>query len=199
MPGGPEAWERAGFACDGAGFLAGDVEVRIDPAADRGYLWLEGAATGRPPGADGAGVAAPPGPASRDLPDSHPNGVAGVDHVVIATPDPERTRATLEHQGLECRRVRQATVAGREVEQGFHPAGSCLIEVVGPDGRAPGEPAAVWGVTFVTPDLDGLAARIPQAVASIRDAVQPGRRIATALPETGLPIPVAFMDPRTNS
>ena len=199
VPGGPEAWERAGFACGDEGFMAGEVEIRLDPAATEGSICFEGAPGHRPPGADGAGAASPPGPVSLELPAHHPNGVTGVDHVVVSTPDPGRTRSALEEEGLACRRVRRTTVAGREVEQGFHPAGSCLIEVVGPDGRGVGEPAAVWGVTFVTPDLDGLAARSPRAVASIRDAVQPGRRIATAIPDAGLPMPVAFMDSRTRS
>ena len=117
VPGGPDAWEWAGFACVEAGFGAGDVEVRFEPAVDRGLIWLEGPAQGRHPGADGAGAAARPGPVARELPVRHPNGVTGVDHIVVATPDPERTRAALEDEGLECRYTSTSVGGKRAVQQ----------------------------------------------------------------------------------
>lgn len=132
-----------------------------------------------------------------ELPAAHPNGVCGVDHVVVSTGGVERTSGLLTDAGLELLGDRQAVFGEEQVEQRFHHAGPCLIELVGPSGTTGGEPAGVWGITFVTPKIESLPALEPAPVASIRDAVQPGRRIATAVPEAGLPTRVAFMDPRT--
>ena len=132
-----------------------------------------------------------------ELPANHPNGVFGVDHVVVSTGDVERTSGLLADAGLELLGDRQAVIGGRPFEQRFHRAGPCLIELAGPSGATGPEPAGVWGITFVTSRIESLPALEPAPVASIRDAVQPGRRIATAIPEAGLPTRVAFMDPRT--
>jgi hypothetical protein len=48
----------------------------------------------------------------------------------------------------------------------------------------------------VTSDLDALAARLGDKLGPIRDAVQPGRRIATLRREAGSSVPIAFMTPR---
>ena len=51
-----------------------------------------------------AAVASAP-PASRA---AHPNGAVGIDHVVVVTPDFDRTAAALDTAGLGLRRVRDA-------------------------------------------------------------------------------------------
>jgi hypothetical protein len=181
-----EPWERMGFAIGRARSAAGEVELRFDPAAAAGLRAL--ALRGVPAGTDLDGIvctapsnAAAPSPA-------HPNGVVGIDHVVVTTPRLDRTLAALQAVGLEVRRTRDA---GGGMRQAFLVAGPAVLEVV---GDAPGGAAArLWGVTFVVPDVDALAAGFADVMGTPRDAVQPGRRIVTA---HGMDIPVAFMTPR---
>jgi hypothetical protein len=47
----------------------------------------------------------------------------------------------------------------------------------------------------VVKELDALASRLGDRLGSIRDAVQPGRRIATLRESAGLGQAVAFMSP----
>jgi hypothetical protein len=46
---------------------------------------------------------------------------------------------------------------------------------------------------MVTPDLDATVAFLGDGVSEARDAVQPGRRIATLRRSAGLALPVALM------
>ncbi len=102
-----------------------------------------------------------------------------VDHVVALTDALPRTTEALEDAGFELRRV-----AG---PMAFFRFGECILELV-ERGPAP----ALWGVVFVVDDLDGLGPLVGEP----RDAVQPGRRIATVRREAGLSTAVAFMTPR---
>ena len=60
----------------------------------------------------------------------------------------------------------------------------------GPDGAA-----RFWGLTVTVADLDGAVADLGPLCGSPRDAVQPGRRIATIKREAGLGLPVALITP----
>jgi hypothetical protein len=122
---------------------------------------------------------------------SHALGASGVDHVVVATPDLERTFAALGAAGLERRRVRDA---GPSARQGFYVLGDAVLEVVGPKERDGDGPASLWGLVLVVEDLDAAAAH--PLVGEPRDAVQPGRRIATVRGEADLGAAVALMTPR---
>jgi hypothetical protein len=129
-----------------------------------------------------------PAPAS-----AHPLGARAVDHVVVATPDLERTFAALERAGLERRRVREA---GPNARQGFYVVGDAVLEVVGPREPDGDGPASFWGLVLVVDDLDAAAERLGPLLGTPRDAVQPGRRIATVRREAGLGTAVALMTPR---
>jgi hypothetical protein len=59
----------------------------------------------------------------------------------------------------------------------------------------PGGPARLWGISFLVPDLDATAAALGDLLGTPRDAVQPGRRIATLRREANLGPAVAFMTP----
>jgi hypothetical protein len=56
-------------------------------------------------------------------------------------------------------------------------------------------PARFWGLAFQVRDLDATCQHLGDKVGEPRDAVQPGRRIATLRREAGLGPAVAFMSP----
>ena len=53
------------------------------------------------------------------------------------------------------------------------------------------------GISFLVADLDATAAFLGDLLGTPRDAVQPGRRIATLGREAGLGPAIAFMSPDT--
>ncbi len=56
-------------------------------------------------------------------------------------------------------------------------------------------PARFWGITFTVADLDACAELLGDRLGSIREAVQPGRRIATVRESAALGLPVALISP----
>ena len=114
--------------------------------------------------------------------------------MVIMTPSLDRTcGAITEVLQLPLKRIREV---GGGVRQGFHRAGSVILEVVERPDIDVVEPARLWGLVFDVADLDGVVDRLgPDVVGSPRDAVQIGRRIATVRSEAGLGCAVAFMTP----
>jgi hypothetical protein len=181
----PERWEALGFEVQGGACVVGKVSLLL--------------------GGPGAGITAwsidgvddsLDGLASFDcgtvLPaaGSHPNGAVGIDHVVVVTPDFERTSSALDAAGLGLRRVRDAG----GFRQGFRRIGPAILELV--EARdAPEGPARFWGLVVIVSDLGSLAARLGDRLGSIRPAVQPGRQIATLRESAGLSTKLAFMDP----
>jgi hypothetical protein len=196
----PQAWSALGFAVDGDICVVGDVRIRLaDAEAGRGLSgWslrevesaaLDGLATTRserPPPSEAA---------------PHPNGIAGLDHVVAITPVLERTVTALQAAGLDLRRIREEPTPAGAPRQAFFRLGATILEVVQepPEaierGGGPDRPAFFWGLAFVAPDLDATVAGLGDKAGEARDAVQPGRRIATLRREAGLGLPVALMTP----
>jgi hypothetical protein len=126
------------------------------------------------------------------VPEAHPNGTVGLDHVVVFTPALDRTLEALQGAGLDLRRVREAC-GDPPVRQGFFRLGDVILEVAGPVGED--GPARFWGLVAVVADLDAAVAAGGGLVGTPKDAVQPGRRIATVRREAGLGVPLAFMTP----
>lgn len=182
----PEAWERLGLTVVDGVAPVGGVRLRLGAEGEGLVGWrlrgLEGAH-------DLDGLAACPSDAPPPEPVEHPVGAVAVDHVVALTPDLDRTTTRLVEAGLDLRRVREA---GDGFRQAFFVVGPCLLELGGPaDG-----PVRFWGLTLAVEDLDRAAARLGDRLGPVRDAVQPGRRIATVRREAGLGLPVALMTPR---
>jgi catechol 2,3-dioxygenase-like lactoylglutathione lyase family enzyme len=135
----------------------------------------------------------PMGPVHAD----HALGAAGLDHVVVLTPDLERTSAAItDTTGCELRRVREVGT----MRQGFHRIGErgssgLVVELVERPELFAG-PARFWGVVLIVDDLDQACAFLgSDRISEARDAVQPGRRIATIRADAGLGLPVALMTP----
>jgi glyoxalase-like protein len=194
----PGAWAAAGFEVEDGVVRAGAVRVRLaGEDAGRGIVsWsLRDAPT-----TDVDGLPTIMSHAAPAEPAEHPNGVTRIDHVVVVTPDLERTTAALAAAGIACRRVREVPMGeGRALHQGFFRLGEVILEVV--DGMpldpaaepAPGAPAAFWGLVFVVADLDAAGTQFGDRIGTPRDAVQPGQRIATVRREAGLGLPVALI------
>lgn len=189
-------WERAGFDVrDGRIALAG-LHLRLDPSSERPLSAWGVAGLGDRDELDGiACVAAPDADVA---PAEHPNGITALDHVVVLTRDLGATVAAFEAAGLVARRSRDVPGSDPLQRQVFFVLGTAVAEVVGPvDGdRGPGT-ARLWGLAFVAPDLDDTVAALGRLAGPIRDAVQPGRRIATLHHRSArIPVPSVLMSPR---
>lgn len=68
------------------------------------------------------------------------------------------------------------------------PAGSSVAS--DPEG-----PARLWGIAFLVEDLDASARALGPLLGRPREAVQPGRLIASLRREAGLGPAIAFMSP----
>jgi hypothetical protein len=169
----PAAWVDAGFSVTDAAIAVGGVSIEF-VAGDGGIVdWTLG----------------------NTAPDSsspaHANGVTEIDHVVMLTPSLEGTIDELDAQGIELRRIREGETGMGTHRQAFFRVGRPVLEVV-----EAGECARFWGVTFTTADIDATAALLGDKLGRVKDAVQPGRRIATIRREAGLGLPVALISPK---
>ena len=185
------AWADAGFATEGSSCVVGGVSLEF-VAGDAGIVdWAlteVGAA-----GIDGLPTRAA---AKAERAMEHVNGVIEIDHVVALTPRLERTQEALESAGIECRRVREGETGMGPFRQGFFRVGRPILEVVQAADMDPDAPARFWGITFTTADVDAAAEVMGEKLGGIKDAVQPGRRIATVRKEAGLGLPVALISPK---
>lgn len=130
---------------------------------------------------------------------SHPNGASGLDHVVVMTPDLERTTDAFARCGLAVRRIRSAGTSERPLRQAFLRLGPTIVEVVGPADRPTSDeadgPARWFGLAVDVDDLDPVADLLGEGLGPVRPAVQAGRRIATVRHRRlGMSVPVALMD-----
>ena len=190
----PGRWADLGLAVDGASCTVGGVRlVFAGGAPGIHHVVLSGLREERPDGLPF--VAAPPTESSETAPPDEPSGPLGavaVDHVVALTDSLERTTRALEAAGLPLRRV--------QPPQAFLPVGTLVLEVVepgaGPSRPSPGTGTRMWGLTLSVADLEAAAARLGDRLGPVRDAVQPGRRIATVRSEAGLSVALALMTPR---
>ncbi len=188
----PELWSALGFTVSADGVVVvGGVELWLDAAGHGITGWtlrritLHHDIDGLPTGT----TTEPPAPSVE-----HPNGALGIDHVVVTTPDFDRTSSALDDAGISLRRVRDAG----GFRQGFRRLGPAILEIVEAP-KMPIGPARFWGLVVIVADLQALRARLGGPGASllseVREAVQPGRHIATLSGDAGLGPKIAFMDP----
>jgi glyoxalase/bleomycin resistance protein/dioxygenase superfamily protein len=182
-----------GFTVDPAGnCLIGDVRLVLEGGTQGLCAWsLDGIDSGG--GIDGLATHRAVG-ATLETPvlaahHTHPNGVVAIDHVVVTSPDPTRTMNALQAVGLEPRRTREHGT----MRQTFFRLGPVILELVGPAAPDGDGPARFWGIAFTVADLDATVRFLGDHLGRVKDAVQPGRRIASLRKEAGLALPVAFM------
>lgn len=193
--GAPTGWEAIGihFSNENRCLLA-DVSLRIDSTLTPGlHAWSISEIDASTTELDGITTSLA---TYATAPQATPNSgfslhVVGVDHVVINTPNLQRTSDALAQlTGAPLKRTRNA---GNGVTQGFHKLGSVVVELVTMPSMTEG-PASLWGFVLNVQDLDGIAAHLgPDVLTPPKPAVQPGRRIATFRSAAALGVPVALM------
>lgn len=195
----PDAWEAAGFHVDGDGTVrVGGVRVRL-VGSGAGRRIVGWSFRGLPAGTtaiDGLPTTSTDRPPCE--PATHGNGATGLDHVVVLTPDTDRTVEALAALGIELRRTRDvgADQYGFDARQSFFRVGEPILELLGPKEPSGDGPAGWFGLAWTVEDLDALPARLGPALGDVKDAVQPGRRIATLRhKELGMSVATAFMSP----
>jgi hypothetical protein len=186
----PDVWRAIGFNVDNDGNLdIGGVRVRLGAKGERGIVSWSLRRVNAMGSIDGLPTPVPrvlrPPPFA-----THPNGATGLDHVVIVTPDFDRTAAALRRAGMPLKRT-QDIGRGR---QGFRRVGPAILELVH-NPELKGDDPLLWGLVVVVISLEELAERLGDHLAEIRPAVQPGRRIANLRRSAGVSPAVAFMTP----
>jgi hypothetical protein len=193
----PDAWRALGFVVDGDDMCAVDgVGIRLGSAGRKISGW---ALAGVPGGVEVDGLPTVPPPPSPARAASHANGTVALDHLVVMSPDPDRTIKALAAHGVEPRRQRHTDQYGPPFTQTFFRLGRPILELIGPAAPAGSEPARFYGIAFTVRDLDATAALLGDRLGRVKDAVQPERRIATLRREAGAGIPLAFMSPGPDS
>jgi catechol 2,3-dioxygenase-like lactoylglutathione lyase family enzyme len=190
----PSVWRSAGFAVDSSGHCRiGTVELVIEAVGDATGItsWVLAAAPDETVN-DVDGLSTAHGePASVGGPVDHRNGAVSIDHVVVMTPDLDRTIAAVERGlGVPLKRIREAQAGDRDVRQAFFRMGEVILEVVWSGPHAEGR-AKFWGLAVTVADLDATFDALgPDQMTVPKSAVQPGRRIARL---HGPAVPVALM------
>jgi hypothetical protein len=205
----PAGWAAAGFTVAGDRVRVGAVEITLAGTAPAEQGIENWTFTADEPGPDPLeGLATrwtrtvPAGP-----PPAHPNTAAVLDHIVVRTPDTDRTSEAFAAAGLDLRRVRPVPGrgpgsgrGGSELVQVFFRTGEVIVELVGPAAAGTPGPASFYGLAFPVDDIDATAALLGDHLSEVRAAVQPGRRIATLRHRAlGLSVPVAFLSRREDA
>ena len=196
----PEAWAGAGFTVDDDGTcVVGRVRLQLigrDGDRKRILSWsLRGVRDGTTT-IDGLTTKTSDEP--MPSPVTHKNGVELIDHLVIMSPNVDRTIAALNDAGLETLRTRHVDPEqyGFEARQTFFRLGEVILELIGPNEAQGDGPAAFFGLAYTVADIDALPAMYGEHLGRVKDAVQPGRRITTLRhKELGLSVATAFMSP----
>ncbi len=188
-------WAQVGinFSHDGV-FAIGEVLLRIDEALPPGmHSWALSNIDSTVVSIDG--ISTTGNVANDRIEHNDAQGFVltplGVDHVVVNTPDLERTSLALhEATGAELKRIRDA---GNGVRQGFHRLGDVIIEIVSAPSMPPGN-ASLWGFVLNVADVHEVAAYLgPDVLSPPKPAVQKNRLIATFRGAVGLGVPVALI------
>jgi catechol 2,3-dioxygenase-like lactoylglutathione lyase family enzyme len=199
----PETWARLGFTLDGNSVRVGSVTFVLEGTSDtaRGITsWTRSADDSPIPATiDGLLTGSSIGATFVPEPTVHPNGLSGIDHLVVSTPDVDRTVAIFEDLDWECRRRREGAAYGNEkMRQAFFWLGDVIVEVVGPETVKPEDadkPAKFFGIALIADDLEATAAFFGEQMKPPIDAVQAGRKITTISSKAGSTLAIAVMNP----
>lgn len=196
----PDAWAAAGFTVDDDGTcVVGRVRLRLvgrDGERKRIQSWSLRGVPADVKTIDGLTTTSSDGPMPEPV--THANGADFIDHIVVVSPDVDRTIAALGAVGLPPLRTRQVDPEqyGFEARQTFFRLGEVILELIGANEPQGEGPASFFGLAYTVTDIDALPALYGEHLGRVKDAVQPGRRITTLRhKDLGLSVATAFMSP----
>jgi hypothetical protein len=197
----PSRWAALGFDVQGERAQIGSVYLRFtgpapEPDAPGIGGWsLRGIASaeldGLPTTRSQTHIPPPAG--------AHPNGVVAIDHVVAASPELDRSVAALQAAGMDLRRIREQPTPAGAPRQAFFRLGPEILELIQEPTEVvqraggPEHPVRFWGLALLVEDLDRCVEQLAGSISEVRNAVQPGRRIASIRRSAGLAVPLALM------
>ena len=192
----PEAWAAAGFTVDDDRICRiGSVRVELaGRSAGKGMRRWSLRDADAPDEIDGIPTATSAEPAAEGA--EHANGTLRIDHLVLASGDGERTAAAITAAtGLEVLRVRESGTYGSPMVQRFFRLGEVVLELIS-TAEVIEAPTRFFGIAVDVDDLDALAGYYGPRIGAVKEAVQPGRRIATLRhKDLDMSVAVAFMSP----
>ncbi len=123
----PEAWQALGFKVEDGNLDLGGIRIRLGEEGEPGAGILSWSLRGVNAMGSIDGLLSPVPRVLRPPPfETHPNGATGLDHVVVSTPDFNRTADAFRRAGMPLRRTREAG----DMRQGFRRLGSAIVELV---------------------------------------------------------------------
>jgi len=197
----PSTWKAAGFTVDDDGICrVGTVRVELvgREHGKRITGWkLRGVDDGSLDG-----LATVSSTREQAEPAVHPNGAELIDHVVVLSPDVDRTITALASAGISPRRTREVDPEqyGFSARQTFFRMGEVVLELIGAVEPMGDGPASFFGLAYTVTDLDATQKLLGEHLPNVKDAVQPGRRIGTLRhKELDMSVATAFMSPGPDS
>ena len=190
----PAAWASAGFRIEAGNLVRlGEITIRLCGGEGGIVQWTFRNLQKDVESIDGIPVAHDQSePVQDHVTAPHPNGCFAVDHIVLISPDWQRSIQNLGAVGLEP--SRQTNSVRKGVTQVIYRPSSVIIELVGPK-IAPEKPM-LWGLTLVTADVDKAHALLQSSTKAPWPAVQPGRRMTVLQGHKhGVTVGVALMSP----
>jgi hypothetical protein len=126
---------------------------------------------------------------------THRNGAVGLFYVVLFGPSWKEAAGAVASLGLDPGHG-VAMGSSRPVTlRSLADAGDVGVEVIGPEEPDPARGWRLWGIIVEVDDLDRTAEHLGRRLRSIKQAVQPGRRIATLDKAAGSTVATAFIGP----
>lgn len=198
LPGAAANWAAIGFTIVDDSFVIGQVKCQLRALEPS---WGFAGAESVPTELDGIKTTQAQFASTSSAPPQQPNGAFKIDHVVVISESPSKTKRELEAFGLVAKGER--VFGGGSSRRGgvFFWSGDLLIELVGPadETSREGSRARIWGVTFAVSDFDRLKATAGGLLGEPSEAVQPGRQIATIEASASLGLAAAFITPHVKA
>jgi hypothetical protein len=189
-----QPWERIGLRIVDATASVGGIALRFrDPEpgeAVRIERWVLTDSPTTPDEIDGLATAHESSEHIEPQTWDHPLGATAFDHLVVMTSSLDRTCAAIAAAtGEPLKRIRELGT----IRQGFHRLGPMIIEVV-ESAQVSAPEASFWGFVLIVDDLEAVVERLgPELISTPKQAVQPGRMIASLRAGADLGMPIALM------